>query len=69
MAALCGGVHQGAILRLELGLEGVNTVKLLVALTSLDGKQCGVLVAAVRAAKRCDPKIADSERMGTGKWH
>ena len=69
MAALCGDVHQGAVLRLELGLKGVNTVKLLAALASLEGKQCGVLVAAVRAAKRCDPKIADSERMGTGIWH
>ncbi len=69
MAALCGGVHQGAILRLELGLEGVDTVMCLAALPTLDGEQGGVLIATVTTAKRCDPKIADSERMGTGKWH
>ena len=67
MAALCGGVHQGAVLRLELGLEGVDTVMRLAALPTLDGEQGGVLIATVRTAKRCDPEFADGERMGACK--
>ncbi len=67
VAALCGGVHQGAVLRLELRLEGVNTVQRLAALASLYREQGRVLMAAVGAAERGDPKFADGERMGTGK--
>ena len=64
---LCGRVHQRAVLGFELGLEGVDTVVCLAALPSTDRKQSGMLIVAVRTAQRCDPKIADGERMGTGK--
>lgn len=47
VAALRGGVHQGAIPRRELGLEGVDAVMRLAALTSLDGEQGDVLIATV----------------------
>ena len=36
----------------------------LAALPSTDRKQSSMLIVAVRTAQRCDPKIADGERMG-----